>query len=128
MTTYQSPSNSSRTVRRAPQGLQSTARENNDAEIASDAPAVRGDDSRVQALALAFTGQDILNKSIIMREHQTDSAITAEIRAASSGDNLQSSHSRKNQDRTRINRSAASSDSHNRWSRVRLRRIAGIGT
>ena len=69
MTTYQSPSNVSRTVRRAPQGLQSTARENNDAEIASDAPAVRGDDSRVQALALAFTGQDILKS--IMREHQT---------------------------------------------------------
>ena len=87
MTTYQSPSDVSRTVHRAPQGLQSTARENNDAEIASDAPAVRSDDSRVQALALAFTGQEDILKSI-MREHQTDSSVTAEIQAASAGGNL----------------------------------------
>ena len=75
-----------RTVRKAPQGLQSTASENTDAEITSDAPVVRGNDSRVQALALAFTGQDILKS--IMREHQTDSFVTAEIQAASAGDNL----------------------------------------
>ena len=43
--------------------------------------------SRPWPSPLAFTGQDILLKSI-MREHQADSSVIAEIQAASAGDNL----------------------------------------
>ena len=86
MTTYQSPSRSSRTLRKAPQGLHSTASEHRTAEVVSSAASVSRDDSRVQSLVLAFSGQDMIKS--ILRDYQSDSSVTAEVREASAGDNL----------------------------------------
>ena len=125
MTTYQSPSRSSRTLRKAPQGLHSTASEHRTAEVVSSTASISRDDSRVASLVLAFSGQDMIKS--ILRDYQSDSSVTAEVRAASAGDNLLIQEKTKTALAMIAVRLHVNVTTDGTASASRLRRIAGIG-